>query len=153
MFFTRDGLVGFFVSLPVPCINAAVIFISPGSGNHGTPAITLGIFYHGFWIASVWFCIDIEAIPMFLVTECVYFFKRVADSIWHFIQKGGAERITEESIVKVVKIMPESVIVAAALRDRTVDVGVPFQIPVKGMENHDKSGSEIQGFILFEKHT
>lgn len=30
---------------------------------------------------------------------------------------------------------------------------VPFQIPAKGMEDHDKTGSEVHGFILFKKHT
>ena len=29
---------------------------------------------------------------------------------------------------------------------------IPFQVPAKGVENHDKPGSEIHGFILFEKH-
>ena len=28
-------------------------------------------------------------------------------------------------------------------------MGVSFQIPAQGMEDHDKTGSEIQGFILF----
>ena len=31
-------------------------------------------------------------------------------------------------------------------------MGIPFQIPAKGMEYHDETGSEIHGFILFEKH-
>ena len=29
---------------------------------------------------------------------------------------------------------------------------IPFQIPAKGMENHDKTGSEIHGHVLFEEH-
>lgn len=33
-----------------------------------------------------------------------------------------------------------------------MDKGVPFQIPAKGMEYHDKAGSEIHGFVLFEEH-
>ena len=31
-------------------------------------------------------------------------------------------------------------------------MGVPFQVPAKGMEYHNKTGREIHGFILFEKH-
>lgn len=33
-----------------------------------------------------------------------------------------------------------------------MDVGVPFQIPAKGVEDHDKAGSEVHGFVLFKKH-
>ena len=32
-------------------------------------------------------------------------------------------------------------------------MGVPFQISAKGMKDHDKTGSKIQGFILFKKYT
>ena len=66
---------------------------------------------------------------------------------------GLAIVITEESIVKVIHITPETVITIAALRDQAVNVGVPLQIPAEGMEDHDKTGSEIHGLILFEKHS
>lgn len=78
---------------------------------------------------------------MFPVTACFHFFKGVPDPGFHFIQKRGTERITEESIVKVIHITPETVITITALRDQAVNVGVPFQIPAEGMENHDKTGS------------
>ena len=32
-------------------------------------------------------------------------------------------------------------------------MGIPFKDPVKGVEDHDKTGSELHGFILFKKHT
>lgn len=33
-----------------------------------------------------------------------------------------------------------------------MDMWIPLQIPSKGMEHHDKSGSEIQGLALLVKH-
>ena len=33
-----------------------------------------------------------------------------------------------------------------------MDMWIPLQIPSKGMEHHDKSGSEIQGLVLLVKH-
>ena len=33
-----------------------------------------------------------------------------------------------------------------------MDMWIPLQIPSKGMEHHDKSGSEIQGLVLLAKH-
>ena len=32
-------------------------------------------------------------------------------------------------------------------------MGIPFKDPVKGVEDHDKTGSEVHGLILFKKHT
>jgi len=113
---------------------------------------------------------DLEDIKTFfskiVFKRVIVIFKRVSDPGFHYIEKcgaeriteesivkviDGAERITEESIVKVIDITPETVITVAALRDQAEDVWVPFQIPAKGMENHDKTGSEIHGLILLEK--
>lgn len=37
--------------------------------------------------------------------------------------------------------------------NKAVDMGIPFQIPAKGVKNHNKSRSKILGFIEFVKHT
>lgn len=60
--------------------------------------------------------------------------------------------IAEESIIEMMDAAPESVITVAAFRNETIDVWIPFEIPDKGVEDHDKTGSEIHGFVLFEKH-
>ena len=31
-------------------------------------------------------------------------------------------------------------------------MGVPFQVPAEGMEDHDESGSEVHGFVLLKEH-
>lgn len=149
--FFHTGII--FVPVIMERDKVAIVLVNPGSGDHGPPKITPDILYHGFGITFVWFCIDIKAFPVFPVTACFHFIKRVPDPVFHFIEKCGAERITEESIVKVIHITPETVITIAALRDQAVNVGVPLQIPAEGMEDHDKTGSEIHGLILFEKHS
>lgn len=50
-------------------------------------------------------------------------------------------------------IAPETAITLAVFGNEAVDVRILFQIPAKGVENHDKPRSIVQGFILFEKHT
>ena len=50
-------------------------------------------------------------------------------------------------------ITPKAVIAVSAFRDETMDMGIPFKIPAKGVKDHDKTGSEVHGFILFKKHT
>ena len=49
-------------------------------------------------------------------------------------------------------ITPKAIIAVAALGDQTVDVGIPFEIPAKSMENHDTAGSEVSGFVHFKEH-
>lgn len=44
-------------------------------------------------------------------------------------------------------ITPKAIIAVAALGDQTVDVGIPFEIPAKSMENHDVAGSKIFGMV------
>lgn len=49
-------------------------------------------------------------------------------------------------------IAPEAVVTIAALGNEAVDMGVPFQIPAESMEDHDKAGREVHGFIEFQEH-
>lgn len=49
-------------------------------------------------------------------------------------------------------VAPEAVITISAFRNETVNVWLLFQIPARGVKNHDKTGSEVHGFILFKKH-
>lgn len=49
-------------------------------------------------------------------------------------------------------IPPETVVAVAAFRNEAVDVGVPFQVPAKGVEDHDKAGSEVHGLVLLGEH-
>ena len=32
-------------------------------------------------------------------------------------------------------------------------MGIPFEVPAEGMEDHEKTGSEVHRLILFKKHT
>ena len=47
---------------------------------------------------------------------------------------------------------PSPIVAVAAFGNQTVNVGVPFEIPAKGMENHDVARSEVFGFIHFKEH-
>ena len=130
----------------------AVIFVNPGGGNDGASKVAADILYNCFRIAVVWLGIHIEAIFMFPVGLGFYLFKGRPDPCFHFIEKRGPKSIAEECIVKVIDITPESVIAVPTFRDEAVDMGIPFQIPAEGVEDHDKTGGEVHGFVLFEKH-
>lgn len=90
---------------------------------------------------------------MFPVTFGFYLFKGRTDFFFHFIEECGTEGIAEKGIIKVMDITPKSVIRVATFRNEAMDVWIPFQIPAKGVENHNKTGSEVHGLILHEKQT
>lgn len=50
-------------------------------------------------------------------------------------------------------LAPETIVAVTALRNKTMDMRVPFEVPAEGMKDHDETGSEVQGFILLKKHT
>lgn len=50
-------------------------------------------------------------------------------------------------------LAPETIVAITALRNKTMDMRVPFEIPAKGMKDHDETGSEVHGFVLLKKHT
>ena len=41
----------------------------------------------------------------------------------------------------------------AALRNETMDMRVPFQVPAKSVEDANKTRSKEFGFVVFMKHT
>lgn len=90
---------------------------------------------------------------MFPATAGFNLFKGCPGPGFHFVKQGSAESIAEIGIVEVTDAAPETVIAVAAFRNQAVDMWVPFQIPAKGVKDHDETGSEVHGLILLKKHT
>lgn len=130
----------------------SIIGINPGSSNHRYSRIAADVFYHSPRIAEIRFCIDIETMFVFSITERFDFFKRRTNDRFHFIEESGPESIAQIGVVKVMHMPPETIIAIAAFRDETMNVGIPLEVPAKSMQDHDKTGSKIFGFIQLEKH-
>ena len=130
-----------------------VIVIDPGSSDDRPAKIATNILSDYFGVTENRFSIDIESMFMFAVTSCFYFFKRRPDPDFQFIEESGAESTAEIVIVKVPDMTPGAVITVTAFGEEAVDMGIPFEIPAKSVEDHDISGSEIFGLIELEKHT
>ena len=131
----------------------SIIPIDSGCGYDGPAKIASNVFSNYFRIAKVGFGIDIENLFVLTIIFRFYFFKRRSDSVFQFIEKGSAERITEIVKVKVFHMTPEAVITVTTFRKDAVDVRIPFEISAKSVENHDISGSEVFCMVQIEKHT
>ena len=51
-----------------------------------------------------------------------------------------------------VNVAPKVIIAVAAFRNKTMNMGIPFEISSKGMQNPDKTRSEASGLIEIKKH-
>ena len=71
----------------------------------------------------------------------------------HFVKQCGTKSISKVGIIKVCDMAPKTIIAVAIFGNQTVNVRIPLKIPAKSMKNHDVAGSEVFGFIKFEKHT
>ena len=129
------------------------IMIDPGSSDDRPAKITTDILSDYFGVTEIRFSIDIETMFMFAVTSCFYFFKRRPDPDFQFIEESGAESTAEIVIVKVPDMTPGAVITVTAFGEEAVDMGIPFKIPAKSVEDHDISRGEIFGLVELEKHT
>ncbi len=158
-FFTGYGTVQLLVNLPVAGIDAAVanhfvmlfgdMLDKPPYEFHDRAAkVTPDVFNGGLGVATVRLGIDIEPVLMLPVASGLYLFERGADKGFHFIKECGTESIAEESIVEVVHGAPNAVVTEFTLGDEAVDMGVPFQVPAECVQDHDKAGGEVHGFIL-----
>lgn len=150
----RDGFLDIFVVLMAVVMESdkvTVVFVNTRGGDDWPAEIAAYIFDDCFGVTGIGHGINVEAILMLPVTACLYFFKRGSDHSFHFIEKSGTESVAEESIVEIFYITPETVIAVTAFGNETMDVRVPLEVPAEGMEDHDKAGSEVHGFILLKK--
>ena len=63
---------------------------------------------------------------MLLVTAGFDFFKGRSGQSFHFVKQGSAEGVTQEGIIEVADVAPETIVTVSAFRNKTMDMGVPF---------------------------
>lgn len=142
-----------FVAVVVKRNRISVIAVNPGCSDYRPAKIAADIFGNDFGITKIGFGIDIEAVFMLAVAFGLYLFKRRPDPVFHFIEKGSTEGVTEKIIIKVFDMTPETVITVGAFGKKAVNMRIPFEIPAEGMKDHDIAGSEIFGMVQVEKHS
>ena len=129
-----------------------IIFVNAGSGDNRTSQITPNIFCDSFRITFVRFGINIEAFFMFTVTFRFDFFKRRTNPVFKKIKKGCPESITQIRIIKVCFSPSFTGVSDIAVGNKTMDVGIPFEVSAKSVKDAYKTGSKLFRFIIFMEH-
>lgn len=71
----------------------------------------------------------------------------------HLIKECGLKRFPQKFIVKVFKRTPTPGNTNATFGNETVNMGIPFKIPSKGVEDTDETGSETFRFVFALEHS
>ena len=140
-----------FVSIVMESHIFPIVRIDAGSGNDGTPKVAADVFNDGIRITEIGFGIDIEAVFIFFVNVCFGLFKRRTDMRFKLVQESGLKGFTEIGIVEMFNDFPEAAIRETAFCKETVDVRIPFQWSAESMEDADKTGNKVFGFIHLVK--
>ncbi len=90
---------------------------------------------------------------MVLVDIIFHLAERRTDSLSHLFQKYLAKSVSEESIIEMLNCPPGSEVAGPALGDKTMDMGIPFEIAPEGVEDTNEPGSKVFGLIDVVKHT
>ncbi len=96
---------------------------------------------------------DIETVFVVPVDGGFYLFEVRSELRLEFIQERGLKSIAQKVVVEMSVGAPPSTVADTALGEKTVDMGVPFEVAPKGMEDTDKPGSKAFRFIVFVEHT
>lgn len=92
-----------------------IVFINAGSGNDGSARISADVFGNNLRIAFVGLGINIKAIFVVVITFSFDFFEGGTQLMFHKIQKGSTESITEKSVIKMCLGTPTPTVTDAAL--------------------------------------
>ena len=142
-----------FMAVIVESDHITIIMVDAGSGNDGPAKIAADILGHSLGVTFIRFCVNIEAVFVVSVDRGFDLFERRTDLRFQFIQECSLEGIAHKTVVEVWERTPEAGVADTALGDEAVDVGIPFEVTAKGMEDTDKTGSKAFGFIVFVEHT
>lgn len=131
----------------------AIITVYTGGGNDRSAKIAADIFGHSLWVTFIRFCVNIETVFVVSVDRGFDFFERRTYFRFQFIQESSLKGIPHEAVIEVGVCTPEAGVPDTALGDEAVDMGIPFEVASKGMEDTDKAGSEAMRLVFFMEHT
>lgn len=141
-----------FVSGVMESNKIPIIFVNTGRSNYGSPKISCDVFDCGLGSAVIGFGSNIEAFLMILINMVFDFFEGRPQPFGKQIQKHFAESISEEGIVEVSHFSPWRERTCPALGNKSMDMGIPFQIPAESVEDADKTRGKIFFFIEVVEH-
>lgn len=129
-----------------------IVVVNARRSNHRTAKISADILDSDGRSTKVRLGTDIKAIRMVSVNFVFHSAERRTKFQGQFFEKDFSESVAKKGKIKVFYRTPWSKITGAALGNKGMDVGIPFKVTTKGMEDTDKSRNKVFGLIHFGKH-
>lgn len=128
-----------------------VVRVDAAESDDRPSEISADIFYDSNRVTEIRLCIHVESIFVFSVNMRFHFFKRRAEASFHFIKKSCLKGFAKQCEIEMVDVTPETVIGEAALGNQTMNVRIPFERTAESVENADKAGNKVSGFVQLMK--
>lgn len=128
-----------------------VIGINAGSSNDWATKISADVFENSRRTALTAFGMDVETVFGVSVNGGLNTFEFRREVFLKQIQKDGLEGFAQKGIVEVRKRTPKTKFVDATFRNKTVDMGVPFEITAKCVKDANETRDEMARVINVEK--
>jgi len=141
-----------FVFIVVKSHIFSVIRINARGGDNWTPKISADVFDNSIGIAEIWFCINVEAVFIFLVDERFCLFKGITDTGFQQVEQGGLESLAKIFVIEILDDSPKAIIREPSFREKAVDVRVPFEGSAECMKHTDKARDKVFRFVKFVEH-
>ena len=132
--------------------DVSVIRVNSRESNGRTSEITSDIFGNSISVTEIGLGIDIESILVLFVDGGLNFFERGTDRILHVIKKSGLKSFAQIREVKMRDFAPEGIIRKTTFGEKTVYVRIPFKGTTESMQDTNKTGNKVLGFVDLEEH-
>ena len=130
-----------------------IVRINTGSGNHRTPQVSGNVFCDDRGIAFAGFCVNIEAIGVFIIHFRAGCFERRTEFGTEKFEQSGAEGITKKFKIEMRNASPEKRFADSPFGDQHMNVRIPLKRTPEGMQDTNKTGNEMFRMIELIKHT
>ena len=130
-----------------------IVRINTGSGNHRTPQISGNVFCDDRGIAFAGFCVNIEAIGVFIIHFSAGCFERRTEFGTEKFEQSGAEGITKKFKIEMRNASPEKRFADSSFGNQDMNVRIPLKRTPEGMQDTNKTGDEVFRVIELIKQT
>lgn len=124
-----------------------IVGINPGKGDGRTAKIAADIFDNGVGVTKIRFGINVKTVFVLAVYFSLCLFKGGTNPIFQFTQQDSLKGFTEVRIIEIFYSAPKTIVRIPAFRKKAMDMWVPFQRAAEGMEDTDKTGDKVFGFV------
>jgi len=124
-----------------------IVVINARRSNYRTTEISADVFNSNRRSAQIRPCTNIKTVGVIVIDIIFNSGKGRTKFQCEFFEKDFAESIPKECKIEMSNFTPRSKITGGTFRNESMDVGIPFQVTTKGIEDANESWNKVFGLI------